>query len=93
MAEFAYNNSYQANIKMALYETLYGRKCRTLIGWTEFTEHRLLGPDLVYEVEETVKLIRDRLKATFDKQKTYVDLRRKDPEFEVDDEVFLKVSP
>ena len=34
LAEFAYNNSYQASIKMAPYEALYGRKCRTSIGWT-----------------------------------------------------------
>jgi transposase InsO family protein len=26
-AEFSYNNSYQASIKMALYEALYGRQC------------------------------------------------------------------
>ena len=29
LMEFAYNNSYQANIGMAPYEALYGRKCRT----------------------------------------------------------------
>jgi hypothetical protein len=28
-AEFSYNNSYQASIKMAPYEALYGRQCRT----------------------------------------------------------------
>jgi hypothetical protein len=27
--EFSYNNSYQASIKMAPYEALYGRQCRT----------------------------------------------------------------
>ena len=31
MAEFGYNNSYQASIGMAPYEALYGGKCRTLI--------------------------------------------------------------
>ena len=31
LAEFAYNNNYQASIGMAPYEALYGRKCRTLI--------------------------------------------------------------
>ena len=29
LVEFAYNNSYQAMIKMAPYEALYGRKCRS----------------------------------------------------------------
>jgi transposase InsO family protein len=29
LTEFAYNNSYQESIKMAPFEALYGRKCRT----------------------------------------------------------------
>jgi hypothetical protein len=28
-AEFSYNNNYQASLKIAPFEALYGRKCRT----------------------------------------------------------------
>ena len=28
LVDFAYNNSYQASVQMALYEALYGRLCR-----------------------------------------------------------------
>jgi hypothetical protein len=33
--EFSYNNSYQASLKMAPFEALYGRKCRTPLYWSE----------------------------------------------------------
>jgi hypothetical protein len=35
LAEFSYNNSYQESIKMAPFEALYGRRCRTLLNWSE----------------------------------------------------------
>ena len=35
MVELSYNNSYQASITMALFEALYGRKCRSLLYWDE----------------------------------------------------------
>ena len=59
--EFAYNNSYQASIQMALFEALYGRKCRSPVGWFETGEQKLLGPDLVQEALEKIKLIRERM--------------------------------
>ncbi|KAG5540501.1 hypothetical protein RHGRI_020647 [Rhododendron griersonianum] len=61
LVEFAYNNSYQANIGMAPYEALYGRPCRSPICWTEVREDALLGPELVRETTEKVKVIRERL--------------------------------
>ena len=34
-AEFSYNNSYQKSLKMAPFEALYGRKCRTPLFWNQ----------------------------------------------------------
>ncbi|KAG8501036.1 hypothetical protein CXB51_003110 [Gossypium anomalum] len=45
------------------------------------------------DTEEKVKLIRDCLKVASDRQKSYVDLKRKDIEFQFGDKMFLKVSP
>ncbi|RVW62214.1 Transposon Tf2-8 polyprotein [Vitis vinifera] len=42
---------------------------------------------------EKVSLIKERLKATRSRQKSYADNYRRDLEFEVGDHVFLKVSP
>jgi len=36
LAEFLYNNSYQESIKMAPFEALYGRRCRTPLNWIEY---------------------------------------------------------
>ena len=93
LAEFAYNNSYQASIQMAPFEALYGRKCRSPIGWFEVGESKVLGPDLVQEALEKVKLIRERLLSAQSRQKAYADHRRRDLEFSVGDQVFLRVSP
>jgi len=93
LVEFAYNNSYQTSLKMAPYEALYGRKCRTPLYWTELKENQIYGVDLIKETEEKVKIIRDCLKAASDRQKSYADLKRKDIEFQVGDKVFLKVTP
>ncbi|XP_070029065.1 uncharacterized protein [Nicotiana sylvestris] len=93
LIEFAYNNSFQASIQMAPYEALYGRKCRSPIGWFKVGEAEFLGPNLVQQTMEKVKLIRDRLHTAQSRQKSYVDVRRRDLEFDVEDWVFLKVSP
>lgn len=60
---------------MAPYEALYSCKCRTPLCWTELGERWVLGFELVIEIESTIRLIRDRLKASFDRQKSYADLK------------------
>ncbi|WMV37844.1 hypothetical protein MTR67_031229 [Solanum verrucosum] len=37
---------------MAPYEALYGRRCRTPIGWFEVGKAGLIGPDLVHQAME-----------------------------------------
>ena len=93
LVEFVYNNSFQSSIGMALYEALYGRKCRTPLCWTKLSEKKIIGPDLIQETEEKVKIIRERLKVATDRQKFYADMRRKDIRYEIGEKVFLKVSP
>ncbi|XP_052489847.1 uncharacterized protein LOC128042520 [Gossypium raimondii] len=78
---------------MAPYKVLYSRKCRTPSCWTELGERRVMGPELVSDTEEKVKLIRDRLREASDKQKSYADLKCQEIEFSVGVYVFLKVSP
>jgi hypothetical protein len=56
-AEFSYNNSYQASLKMAPFEALYGRKCRTPLYWSEIGERQLFGADIIREAEKQVQII------------------------------------
>ncbi|GJZ51897.1 putative reverse transcriptase domain-containing protein [Tanacetum coccineum] len=93
LAEFSYNNSYHSRIRCAPFEALYGRKCRSPVLWVEIRESRLIGPELVQETTDKVVLIKDKLKVVRDRQKSYNDNRRKPLEFEVGDQVLLKVSP
>src|ERR1043165_2867256 len=66
LMEFAYNNSYQSSIQMAPYEALYGRPCRTPLCWTELSEDKTIGPEIVRETEQQVEIIKSRLKTASD---------------------------
>ncbi|GJV50688.1 putative reverse transcriptase domain-containing protein [Tanacetum coccineum] len=93
LAEFSYNNSYHSSIQCAPFEALYGRKCRSPVLWAEIGESSLIRPKLVQETTDKVVMIKEKLKAARDRQKSYADNRRKPLEFEVGDRVLLKVSP
>jgi hypothetical protein len=92
-AEFSYNNSYHASLKMSPFEALYGRKCRTPLYWDQTGERQFFGPELIQEAEEQVCIIWENLRVTQTRQKSYADNRRRPLEFEEGDHVYLKVSP
>ncbi|XP_074299470.1 uncharacterized protein LOC141630579 [Silene latifolia] len=52
-----------------------------------------LGTQMIQDVVDQVRIIREKMRAAQDRQKSYVDLRRRDIEFAVGDNVLLKVSP
>ncbi|KAI3773280.1 hypothetical protein L1987_47805 [Smallanthus sonchifolius] len=64
----------------------------TPICWSEIGVNQLSGPEIVLETTEKVIQIKDSLKAARDRQKSYADKRRKTLEFNVGDNVLLKVS-
>ena len=93
LVEFMYNNSFQSSIGMVPYKDLYGRKCRTSLCWTKFSEKKVIGPDLIQETEEKVKMIRKRLKVATNRHKSYADMKRKNIRYEIEEKVFFKGSP
>ncbi|GJY13533.1 putative reverse transcriptase domain-containing protein [Tanacetum coccineum] len=76
----------------APYEALYGRKCRSPVCWAEVGEAQLTGLELIQETTKKIILIKHRIQAAQDRQKSYVDLKRCMIEFEVGDKVLARVG-
>ncbi|GJY21763.1 putative reverse transcriptase domain-containing protein [Tanacetum coccineum] len=53
----------------------------------------LTGPEIIHETTEKIIQIKSRIQVARDRQKSYVDVRRKPFEFQIGDKVKLKVSP
>ncbi|GJT46479.1 hypothetical protein Tco_0955194 [Tanacetum coccineum] len=66
---------------------------RSPVLWVEIGESSLIGPKLVQETTDKVVLIKEKLKAARDRQKSHANNRRKPLDFEVGDRVMLKVLP
>ncbi|GKA99742.1 hypothetical protein Tco_0827736 [Tanacetum coccineum] len=88
-----FGGSCHLSIQCALFEALYGRKCRLPVLWAEIRESSLTRLELVQETTDKVVLIKGKPKAARDRQKSDVDYRRKPLEFEVGDRILLGMSP
>nr|GEZ16831.1 putative reverse transcriptase domain-containing protein [Tanacetum cinerariifolium] len=100
LVEFSYNNSYHASIKVAPYEALYGRKCRSPVCWAEVApyealygrkcrspvcwaevgEAQLTGPKMIHETTKKIILIKQRIQAAQDRQKSYANRKLELPQ-------------
>ncbi|XP_075074917.1 uncharacterized protein LOC107780957 [Nicotiana tabacum] len=65
---------------------------RSPISWFDVGETKLLGPELVQQVVEKVKLIQERLRTAQSQQKSYLDNRRRDLEFAVGDWIVQRIG-
>ena len=73
LVEFAYNNSYQASLKMSPFKVLYGRLCNTPVSWSNPLNRISFGPDMLKEMEQQVTQIKQNLKVTQNRHKSYAD--------------------
>ncbi|XP_050915150.1 uncharacterized protein LOC127130129 [Lathyrus oleraceus] len=85
--------NYHASIRIAPYEALYMRKCRTPPCWTEVGEERILGPKIVQETTKKIRMVSGKVNKAQERQESYADNRIRPLEFKEGDHVFLKVTP
>ncbi|XP_069152681.1 uncharacterized protein [Solanum lycopersicum] len=78
----AHGSSYSSSIGMAPFEELNGRRCSSPFGWFEVGESSILGPEIIHEAVEKVRMIMDRLATTYSRQKSYAANRKRSLEFE-----------
>ena len=71
LVEFSYNNGYQASLKMSPFEALYGRRCNTHVSWDNPVDHIVVGSNLLQEMEEQMVKIKQNLKVSQARQRTY----------------------
>jgi hypothetical protein len=58
LVEFAYNNGYQASLKMSPFEALYGKKCNTPVCWDNLAYRVVLGLEFLKDVEDQMVKIK-----------------------------------
>jgi hypothetical protein len=75
---------------MAPFEALYGRRCRTPLNWSQVGERKFFGPNLVREAEERVEVIKENLKATQMRQKSYHDKGKTVREYQIGEKVYFE---
>ncbi|GJX03309.1 putative reverse transcriptase domain-containing protein [Tanacetum coccineum] len=76
---------YHASIKAAPFEALYRWKCRSPVCWAEVGDAQLTSPKIIHETTKKIVLIKQRIQAARDRQKSYADLRCKPLEFQEGD--------
>ena len=54
LVEFAYNNNYQASIKMSPFEVLYGTRCKVPLSRGNLEDILALGTNILEQMEEMV---------------------------------------
>jgi hypothetical protein len=65
----------------------------TPLYWDQTSERQFFGPEIIQDAEEQVQQIRENLRTTQSRQKSYADTRRRLLEFKEGDHIYLKVLP
>lgn len=78
---------------MEPYHALFGHKCHMSSCWIEARVKQFMGPEIFYQTVEKLNVIRERMLAAQNHQKSYADKKQQPITFEFGDQVLPKVSP
>jgi len=78
---------------MSPFEALHGWICNTPISWSDPVSRVLIRPDMLADMEREMQVIKKNVKATQDRQKSYVDRNKLSKEFQVGKQVYLCIKP
>jgi hypothetical protein len=70
---------------MAPFEALYGHRCRTPLNRSQTGERKFFGPALVKDAEEKMRVIRENLRISQERQKSHYDKGKTPREYKVGD--------
>ncbi|GJW09431.1 putative reverse transcriptase domain-containing protein [Tanacetum coccineum] len=67
--------------------------CRSPVCWAEVQDAQITGLEIIHETTKKIIQIKKHIQVASDRQKSYADRIRKPMEFQIGDNVMLKVSP
>jgi hypothetical protein len=81
------------SLKMTPFEMLYDHRCQTPLFWNETGERQIFGFDILQDTKRQVWMVRENRRIAQSRQKSYANHMRREFSFEVEDYMYLKVSP
>ncbi|KAL2226259.1 UNVERIFIED_CONTAM: Transposon Ty3-G Gag-Pol polyprotein [Sesamum indicum] len=93
LADFWFNTTFHSGLKATPFETLYGYPLNQLPISPYLQSHHTDVEELMNNKVKILQLLKENLQSAQQWMKIYADKRRTEREFEVGDEVFLKLQP
>jgi hypothetical protein len=92
-AEFWYNTTWHASIKMTPYEAFYGQPLPRLLSYVHGTTNVAAVDELLRTREQILALLQQNIQQAQQRMKKFADLRRSERTLEVNQQVYLRLQP
>ncbi|KAL2251676.1 UNVERIFIED_CONTAM: Transposon Ty3-G Gag-Pol polyprotein [Sesamum indicum] len=93
LAELWFNTNYHSGLKGTLFQALYGYPPQHLPMGPYLQNHHSGVAELIHERTKVLQIMKENLQQAQQRMKLYADKKRTKREFQVGDEVFLKLQP